>query len=45
MQGYNNAQAKTRNIHNSSLHVYKSNIKLHELDVYTQHIVVIYLLM
>ena len=27
----------------NSLHVHKSNIKLHELDVYSQHIVVIYL--
>ena len=38
--------AKTSNIqYNSvnSLHVHKSNVKLHELDVYSQHIVVIYL--
>ena len=27
----------------SSLHVHKSNVKLHDLDVYSQHIVVIYL--
>ena len=27
----------------NSLHVHKSNVKLHELDVYSQHIVVIYL--
>ena len=47
MQGYNNAQAraiaKTSNIQYNSLHVHKSNVKLHELDVYSQHIVVIYL--
>ena len=44
MQGYNNAQAKTSNTQYSSLHVRKSNVKLHELDVYSQHIIVIYLL-
>ena len=27
--------AKTSNIHYNSLHVHKSNVKLHELDVYT----------
>ena len=27
----------------NSLHVHKSNVKLHERDVYSQHIVVIYL--
>ena len=31
------------NIQYNSLHVHKSNVKLHELDVYSQHIVVIYL--
>ena len=35
--------AKTSNIQYNSLHVHKSNAKLHELDVYSQHIVVIYL--
>ena len=31
------------NIQYNSLHVHKSNVKLHELDVYSQHMVVIYL--
>ena len=37
--------AKTSNIQYNSLHVHESNVKLHELDVYSQHMVVIYLLM
>ena len=35
--------AKTSNIQYNSLHVHKSNVNLHKLDVYSQHIVVIYL--
>ena len=35
--------AKSSNIQYNSLHVHKSNVKLHELDVYSQYIVVIYL--
>ena len=35
--------AKTSNIQYNLLHVHKSNLKLYELDVYSQHIVVIYL--
>ena len=35
--------AKPSNIQYNSMHVHKSNVKLHKLDVYSQHIVVIYL--
>ena len=35
--------AKTSNIQYNLLHVHNSNVKLHELDVYSQHIVVTYL--
>ena len=35
--------AKASNIQYNSLHVHKSNVKLQKLDVYNQHIVVIYL--
>ena len=35
--------ATASNIQYNSLHVRKSNVKLHELDVFSQHIVVIYL--
>ena len=35
--------AKASNIQYNSLHIHKSNVKLHELDVFSQHIVVIYL--
>ena len=35
--------AKASNIQYNSLHIYKSNAKLPELDVFSQHIVVIYL--
>ena len=31
------------NISNTIYCIHKSNVKLHELDVYSQHIVVIYL--
>ena len=44
---YNNAQARVsyswQYIQCNSLHVHKSNVKLHELDVYSQYVVVIYL--
>ena len=53
MQGYNNAQARASYtavasntyIQYNSLRIHKSNVKLHELDVYSQHIVVTYLSM
>ena len=32
--------AKSSNIQYNSLHVHKSNVKLHELNLYSQHIVV-----
>ena len=32
-----NELAKTINIPYNSLHVHKSNVKLHEHDVYSQH--------
>ena len=35
--------AKASNILYNSLHAHKSNIKLPELDVFSEHIVVIYL--
>ena len=35
--------AKASNIQYNSLYIHKSNVKLHELDVFSQHIVVIYL--
>ena len=35
--------AKASNIQYNSLHIHKSNVKLPELDVISQHIVVIYL--
>ena len=35
--------AKANNIQCNSLHIHKSNVKLPELDVFSQHIVVIYL--
>ena len=47
MKGYNNAQARASysysNIQYNSLHIHKSNVKLHELDAFSQHIVVIYI--
>ena len=43
MQGYNNAQVRASNIQYNSLRIHKSNVKLPELDVFSQHIVVIYL--
>ena len=36
-------KAKASNIQCNSLHIHKSNVKLHELDVFSQHMVVIYL--
>ena len=33
--------AKTSNIQYNSLHVHKSNVKLHELDVYTVRIYIV----
>ena len=35
--------AKPSNIQYNSLHIHKSNVKLPKLDVFSQHIVVIYL--
>ena len=35
--------AKASNIQCNSLHIHNSNVKLPELDVFSQHIVVIYL--
>ena len=35
--------AKASNIQYNSLRIHKSNVKLPELDVFSQHIVVIYL--
>ena len=34
---------KASNIQYNLLHVHKSNVKLHEFDVFSQHIVIIYL--
>ena len=36
--------ATANNIQYNSLHIHKSNVKLHELDVFSQHIVRNYIL-
>ena len=36
--GFNNAQAQANNISNTIYGIHKSNVKLHELDVYSQQI-------
>ena len=47
MQGYSNGQTQAMaiasNISNTIHCIHKSNVKLHELDVYSQHMIVLYI--